>query len=1060
MRRYNSSLLTTSKVNNDGVAIPCCELATSDDIVLTALAQLAVCQTGAARCLVSLFDQGYQHFIAEATQTIPLGFDHVHNGGGQGLWMCGTAIPRAHSICEYTLLAQDPSQFEHGNVSLNQLPVLVVPDLQADDRFFMKPYCQPGNPSRFYAAVPIRSGRGINIGVLCVTSPEPRSEWNEQYSSLMRTLSVAIMEHLEANQSKSAYRRSERMIRGLGLFIEGKSTLSSWHSGPAKAALSESPKKVPAVDNGSPQLQTVQTELVDGGSLEPKSLGSEQPTGPDTVFDTGNEENPERQPKPFNTRNTHANDPSTDPGGLKWAEDFQPGPNPKVETFSEAANIVREAVQTDGCVFLDANLGRFFAFPTHTHSRETKVDEARNRTPSGQSNGGIGDNNHCNGGDDTSSSSDDDQLSSDEPAWAPCPILGFSTSESPSLESAESPPPQIPMAQKFLAKLLQRYPKGRIFNFDADGELQSNDLSEEDSCSAEQGPPGNLSHRHYHSETHRRSLNPSRRCSKPWARQNEGHTILRMFPGARSIAFAPVWDPRKQRWCSGAFVYTLNPTRVFTVGGELNYLRAFGILAITETLRLRTLIANKAKSDALSSLSHELRSPLHGAVLGIELLRDTELTVFQDNMAHTIETCCRTLADTVDHLLDYSKVNKFFQAKKMDKQETEPRGLRQVGQSKSVEAGLMSLHKYTQLDSLVEEVIDGVYAGFNFQHMSVKQLTKRRPTSDSDMTAIRRLDSMQAMEELGPSLTEKGDVRLTFGEVSVLLEMDSNCPWMFYTQPGAIRRIVMNLFGNALKYTPSGVILVSLKQVQSKSASSVAETVVKIKVSDTGKGMSEDYLRNELYKPFSQEDHLAPGTGLGLSFVKQITSQLRGHVSVDSCVNVGTTVLVSLPLTQPPPPSSLDDARQVASEADSDFQQHVKGLRNLSVRLIGFGDDLTTEKRPTLDGTQLKRKLFLERICLDWLLMEIVVDAESPNQSTPPDLILWTEDAVFKASQQADKVIGAPGVVICTNALVAYENAVHCDAINQRGVFEFVSQPQVSQPPLLYYLHFHSSMDG
>lgn len=87
-----------------------------------------------------------------------------------------------------------------------------------------------------------------------------------------------------------------------------------------------------------------------------------------------------------------------------------------------------------------------------------------------------------------------------------------------------------------------------------------------------------------------------------------------------------------------------------------------------EFYNIDTSQTNQARSDALGSLSHELRSPLHGVILATELLNDTDLTVFQGNATHTIETCCRTLLDTLDHLLDYAKINSFAMQRKDKKQ--------------------------------------------------------------------------------------------------------------------------------------------------------------------------------------------------------------------------------------------------------------------------------------------------------------------------------------------------------------------------------------------------------
>ncbi len=112
----------------------------------------------------------------------------------------------------------------------------------------------------------------------------------------------------------------------------------------------------------------------------------------------------------------------------------------------------------------------------------------------------------------------------------------------------------------------------------------------------------------------------------------------------------PIWDPTRERWFSGGFVWTKAPTRIFLRKGELSWLRAFGATAMAEVNRVDMMLVDKAKTDILGSLSHELRSPLHGVVAAVELLHDTPLDVFQADVVHTVETCGRTLLDTIDHV--------------------------------------------------------------------------------------------------------------------------------------------------------------------------------------------------------------------------------------------------------------------------------------------------------------------------------------------------------------------------------------------------------------------------
>lgn len=82
---------------------------------------------------------------------------------------------------------------------------------------------------------------------------------------------------------------------------------------------------------------------------------------------------------------------------------------------------------------------------------------------------------------------------------------------------------------------------------------------------------------------------------------------------------------------------------------------------MSEVSRLNTLSADNAKGDFISNVSHELRSPLHGILASVEFLADTALDGFQRNLVDTVDICGRTLLDTIEHVLDFSKIKKFGQ---------------------------------------------------------------------------------------------------------------------------------------------------------------------------------------------------------------------------------------------------------------------------------------------------------------------------------------------------------------------------------------------------------------
>src|SRR6202041_1266689 len=115
--------------------------------------------------------------------------------------------------------------------------------------------------------------------------------------------------------------------------------------------------------------------------------------------------------------------------------------------------------------------------------------------------------------------------------------------------------------------------------------------------------------------------------------------------------------------------------------------------------------------------------------------------------------------------------------------------------------------------------------------------------------------------------------------------------------PRAFKQIALNLVSNAIKFTErGGSVTVS---------ASVEGSRLMLRVSDTGVGIAADDLKR-VGDPFFQAgktyQRRHEGTGLGLSIVKSLVGLHDGEMTVQSKINEGTTVTVTLPLAFTPPP--------------------------------------------------------------------------------------------------------------------------------------------------------------
>lgn len=79
---------------------------------------------------------------------------------------------------------------------------------------------------------------------------------------------------------------------------------------------------------------------------------------------------------------------------------------------------------------------------------------------------------------------------------------------------------------------------------------------------------------------------------------------------------------------------------------------------------------------------------------------------------------------------------------------------------------------------------------------------------------------------------------------------------------------------------------ISLSQLRQTSDSN--QLMTRLSVTDSGCGMSQEFLKNQLFSPFSQEDHLSEGVGLYLSIVHQLVVLLDGSIDLRSEPGIGT----------------------------------------------------------------------------------------------------------------------------------------------------------------------------
>jgi len=139
-------------------------------------------------------------------------------------------------------------------------------------------------------------------------------------------------------------------------------------------------------------------------------------------------------------------------------------------------------------------------------------------------------------------------------------------------------------------------------------------------------------------------------------------------------------------------------------------------------------------------------------------------------------------------------------------------------------------------------------------------------------------------------------MRVKAGEKQLKLEVkiDGPIPQQVKSDPTRLRQIMINLLGNAIKFTDVGWVRLAVKLIDAKGA----EPKLCFEVTDSGIGMSPDQL-SRLFKPFAQADSSTTrrfgGTGLGLSISKRFAEMLGGCLTVESTLGRGSQFKVQIP---------------------------------------------------------------------------------------------------------------------------------------------------------------------
>ncbi len=172
--------------------------------------------------------------------------------------------------------------------------------------------------------------------------------------------------------------------------------------------------------------------------------------------------------------------------------------------------------------------------------------------------------------------------------------------------------------------------------------------------------------------------------------------------------------------------------------------------------------------------------------------------------------------------------------------------------------------------------------------------------------------------------------------IQYFTNLAENIPPYLILDEGKIKQVLINLLGNAVKFTESGSVTLDVNFEFNKNDSS--KIILSFKITDTGIGIPKDKL-SSIFNAFEQEEdndsRKYEGTGLGLSIVKSIVELKKGNVEVESELGKGSTFIVTIPDVS----ISLMQTNKVSSSTKNDFDKY-----DLSYKTILFAEDIESNR--------------------------------------------------------------------------------------------------------------------
>ena len=283
------------------------------------------------------------------------------------------------------------------------------------------------------------------------------------------------------------------------------------------------------------------------------------------------------------------------------------------------------------------------------------------------------------------------------------------------------------------------------------------------------------------------------------------------------------------------------------------------------------------------------------------------------------------------------------------------------------------------------------------------------------------------------SLLSTFELRIEEKEQTLNTHYDKNIPEWLLGDALHINHILLNLIGNAIKFTKSGgTINVNVNLVKQDKE----KAIIEISVSDTGIGIAPDKTKN-IFEPFIQSNidtaRKYGGSGLGLNIVKQLINLMKGTITVKSQLHIGSTFTLTIPLIKTTITEIKID-QTVSNNNKLALVTQLKGLEKVKILIvddmvvnqllaqtiledIGFETEVATNGKIAIE--------LLEKNNYDIILMDLQM----------PEMNGWEATQYIRSNMKPPK---STIPIIALTADVTKNNAEKC---KEAGMDDYISKP-------------------